>query len=137
MFQRLLIGTRRSRTSSVVAWKLIASWQPISVAQRAISGTTPLVDRVMRRRPSAMPSPSITICIASRTASKLYSGSPIPIRTMFDTSRPASAPCPGSGHSFRSSRASMTWPTISAAVRLRTSFCVPVWQNEQVSVQPT
>jgi hypothetical protein len=31
----------------------------------------------------------------------------------------------------------MTWPTISPAVRLRTSFCVPVWQNEQVSVQPT
>jgi hypothetical protein len=26
---------------------------------------------------------------------------------------------------------------ISSAVRLRTSFCVPVWQNEQVSVQPT
>ena len=26
---------------------------------------------------------------------------------------------------------------ISPAVRLRTSFCVPVWQNEQVSVQPT
>ena len=31
----------------------------------------------------------------------------------------------------------MTWPTISPAVRLRTSFCVPVWQKEQVSVQPT
>jgi len=31
----------------------------------------------------------------------------------------------------------MIWPTISAAVRLRTSFCVPVWQNRQVSVQPT
>ena len=31
----------------------------------------------------------------------------------------------------------MIWPTISLGVRLRTSFCVPVWQNEQVSVQPT
>ena len=31
----------------------------------------------------------------------------------------------------------MTCPTISPAVRLRTSFCVPVWQKEQVSVQPT
>jgi hypothetical protein len=46
-------------------------------------------------------------------------------------------PSPGFGQSFRSSRASMTWPTISPAVRLRTSFCVPVWQKEQVSVQPT
>ena len=31
----------------------------------------------------------------------------------------------------------MTWPTISGVERLRTSFCVPVWQNLQVSVQPT
>ena len=30
-----------------------------------------------------------------------------------------------------------TWPTISPAVRLRTSRCVPVWQKLQVSVQPT
>jgi len=29
------------------------------------------------------------------------------------------------------------WPTISPGVRLRTRRCVPVWQNEQVSVQPT
>jgi len=30
----------------------------------------------------------------------------------------------------------MIWPTISLGVRLRTSFCVPVWQKLQVSVQP-
>ena len=47
--------------------------------------------------------------------------------------RRASAP----GQSPSRSRATMTWPTISPAVRLRTSRCVPVWQNEQVSVQPT
>ena len=41
------------------------------------------------------------------------------------------------GHSSSASRAIMTWRTISAEVRLRTSFCVPVWQNEQFSVQPT
>jgi hypothetical protein len=35
------------------------------------------------------------------------------------------------------SRATMIWPTISPGVRLRTRRCVPVWQNEQVSVQPT
>ena len=27
--------------------------------------------------------------------------------------------------------------TLCVSVRLRTSFCVPVWQKEQVSVQPT
>ena len=31
----------------------------------------------------------------------------------------------------------MIWPTISSAVRLRTSVCVPVWQKVQVRVQPT
>jgi hypothetical protein len=72
MFQRLLIGTSTSRTASVVAWKLTASWQPISVAVRAISGTTPLVDRVIRRRPSAMPSPSITIASRRGRCRKLY-----------------------------------------------------------------
>ncbi len=41
------------------------------------------------------------------------------------------------GQSPSRSRATITWPTISPAVRLRTSRCVPVWQNEQVSVQPT
>ena len=137
MFHFLLIGTSRSRTSSVVAWKLTASRQPISVAVRAISGTTPLVDRVMRRRPRAMPSLSITTFIASRTFSKLYSGSPMPMSTMFEISRVSTLGTPLTGHSPRSSRASMTWPTISAAVRLRTSFCVPVWQKEQVSVHPT
>ena len=71
MFQRLLIGTSRSRTSSVVAWKLTASRQPISSAVRAISGTTPLVDSVMRRRLRVSPSLSITTFIASRTLSKL------------------------------------------------------------------
>ena len=41
------------------------------------------------------------------------------------------------GHSPSASRASITWPTISPAVRLRTQGWVPVWQNEQLSVQPT
>ena len=41
------------------------------------------------------------------------------------------------GQSPSRSRATITWPTISPAVRLRTSRCVPVWQNEQLSVQPT
>ena len=41
------------------------------------------------------------------------------------------------GHSPSESRASITWPTISAGVRLRTSRIVPVWQKRQLSVQPT
>jgi hypothetical protein len=56
---------------TVVAWNETASMQPISSAQRAISGTTPDVDSVIRRREIAMPSPSIAIFIASRTFSKL------------------------------------------------------------------
>ena len=44
---------------------------------------------------------------------------------------------PVDGQSPRRSRASINWPTISAGVRLRTSFCVPVWQKRQLSVQPT
>ena len=71
MFHFLLIGTSTSRTSSVVAWNDTASMQPISSAVRAISGTTPLVDSVIRRRLRLIPSPSMAILIASRTASKL------------------------------------------------------------------
>ena len=71
MFQRLLIGTSLSRTSSVVAWKDTARRQPISSAHLAISGTTPEVDSVMRRRDREIPSPSMAIFIASRTLSKL------------------------------------------------------------------
>ena len=41
------------------------------------------------------------------------------------------------GQSPSRSRATITCPTISPGVRLRTRRCVPVWQNEHVSVQPT
>ena len=41
------------------------------------------------------------------------------------------------GQSPSRSRATMIWPTISPGVRLRTRRCVPVWQNVQLSVQPT
>ncbi len=121
-------------------------------------GTTPEVESVMRRLEMAMPSPSATTSSASRTASKLYSGSPIPIITMLETRRSLAGGAPGSSpgsmaasgiaacnpepgdlrdHSPSRSRATMIWPTISPDVRLRTSRCVPVWQNEQVRVQPT
>ena len=68
----------------------------------------------------------------------------MPIMTMLVTKRSPSVGTTGAvaarvppGQSPSRSRATITWPTISPAVRLRTSRCVPVWQNEQVSVQPT
>ena len=116
--------------------------QPISAPARAIIGTTPEVDSVMRRLEMAMPSPSATISSASRTASKLYSGSPMPIITILVMQRSPVGITPSvgrtpPGQSPSRSRATITWPTISPAVRLRTSRCVPVWQKVQLSVQPT
>ena len=49
----------------------MASMTPISSPARAIIGTTPEVESVMRRRESAMPSPSEAISSASLTLSKL------------------------------------------------------------------
>jgi hypothetical protein len=49
----------------------IASIAPISDPARTISGTTPEVDRVIRRFDSEMPSPSEITSIAFRTLSKL------------------------------------------------------------------
>ena len=57
----------------------------------------------------------------------------MPIITTLVTLRPGAV----EGQSPSASRATSTWPTISAGVRLRTSFCVPVWQKRQFSVQPT
>ena len=144
----LLSGTISSRISLVTAWSETARFTPISSPQRSIAGTTPLVESVMRRFDRARPSPSMTSLRAPLTLSKLYSGSPIPIMTMLvssrpsevywalssSTSRPAIEPL---GHSPRASRASMTWPTISPGVRLRTRRIVPVWQKRQFRVQPT
>jgi len=61
---------------------------PISSPVRTMLGTTPDVDSVMRRREMPMPSLSATIVkSASRTASKLYRGSPMPIITTLVTRR--------------------------------------------------
>ncbi len=57
------------------------------------------------------------------------------LRSEAGSPRGSSAEAPG--QSPIRSRASMICPTISPGVRLRTRRCVPVWQNEQVSVQPT
>ncbi len=62
-----LIGTISSRTSLVTAWSETARLTPISAPARAIIGTTPDVDSVMRRRDRPMPSLSMTIFIAFAT----------------------------------------------------------------------
>ena len=67
----------------------------------------------------------------------------MPIMTMLEILRPSAgtmAPCRrvAVGEIAEPvARRSAAATRISSAVRLRTSFCVPVWQKEQVSVQPT
>ena len=66
----------------------------------------------------------------------------MPIITMLETCRPSAgtiAPCGrvAVGEIAEPVARHQQLARISSAVRLRTSFCVPVWQKEQVSVQPT
>ena len=83
-------------------------------------------DALLVHGDAAAPSPRCRNC---------SSGSPMPIMTMFDEH--ARAVC-GRRRPFAVAVARhQNWPTISAAQRLRTSGCVPVWQKLQVSVQPT
>src|SRR5690349_11660891 len=69
--------------------------------------------------------------MAGMTLRKLASGSPMPMSTMLVMMR--------SSPTFQPSSlfATQTWPTISAAVRLRLKPCCAVEQNEQSSTQPT
>ena len=64
-------GTSSLRSSSVTACSETASMTPISVPARAMLGTTPDVDNVIRRLEMLKPSPSATTPRPSRTASKL------------------------------------------------------------------
>ncbi len=68
----------------------------------------------------------------------------MPMKTTFDTARTPSPdgtrPSVGAvppGKSPSRSRATSTWATISAAIRLRAQAWVPVWQKVQLRVQPT
>jgi 23S rRNA (adenine2503-C2)-methyltransferase len=60
-----------ARTAEEIGCMLAVSFHATTDAVRAISGTTPEVESVMRRRESEIPSGSIAIFIASRTLSKL------------------------------------------------------------------
>ena len=59
-------------------------------ASSSIFGTKPQVDRLMLRIPMLTPSGQEMISRKSITLSKLCSGSPMPIRTMWDTRSPVS-----------------------------------------------
>ena len=65
----LFKGTSSSRRSSVTACKETARPTPNSAPQRLICGTTPAVDRVIRRLDNKMPSASMMIFKASATLS--------------------------------------------------------------------
>ena len=75
-----------------------------------------------------MPSGSVNSRVAFSTFSKFNSGSPIPIITMFS---------PVLAVSLFSRTIYITWPTISPAVRLRSSPISAVRQNLQSTGQPT
>jgi hypothetical protein len=102
-------------------------------------GTTPEVDSVMRRfesdalrRRRQSAAPRARIEIVERLAHAHHDDvghEAVPSGTMARRRRPGKIAEPVARD--------QSWPTISSAVRLRTSRCVPVWQNEQVSVQPT
>jgi len=97
------------------------------------------VDSVIRRVTVDCPRGPLRSFIASRPRfSKLYSGSPMPIRRCWTTGRGCLGMSRGTGHFAQIifPRATINLPDDSAAVWLRTSFCVPVWQKEHVSVHP-
>ncbi len=129
-----LIGTISSRTSLVTAWSETARLTPISAPARAIIGTTPEVERVMRRFDKASPSPSITSFSASRTCIEIIER--LAHAHHHDVGEHAAL---GLARPFAQAHRApaCTWPTISPAVRLRTRRIVPVWQKRQLSVQPT
>ena len=118
--------------------------QPISAPARAIFGTTPEVESVMRRlemrEPLAVGDDAMRVAHRLEIVERLahahhHDVGDQPVAFGRQSLRLARARAPRKSPSR--SRATITWPTISPAVRLRTRRCVPVWQNEQLSVQPT
>ncbi len=116
---------------------------PISSPVRKISGTTPDVDKVMRRlrQRQAVAVGGDQQCrldvleIVERLAHAHHHH--IGDLAAFVGNDRALPACRGRGNRRAGRARAASCDRISSAVRLRTSFCVPVWQNEQVSVQPT
>ncbi len=108
------------RSASFGAWSESARRIGISDSvRRSIPGIQPTVEMAVRRW--VMPT-SGSAAQASSTLSRFIIGSPIPMKTQWSMA------------SIR--RKWSAWSTISAAVRLRPNFIVPVAQKVQVSGQP-
>ena len=88
-------------------------------------GTTPQVDRLIWRMPMFSPSGWFTSRRKRSTLSRLSRGSPIPISTILEISRP------------ESSWVNSTWSSISPAVRSRTFPATVLAQKAQPMRQPT
>ena len=81
----------RSRTSSLGAWRETDSVScSFRFASSSIFGTRPQVLRLMCRMEMFMPSGLFTSSRKRITLSKLSSGSPMPISTMWEMGRPES-----------------------------------------------
>ena len=127
--KRRFSGTSSSRTASVVACSDTARFTGAAVEQRRRSrGTTPAVETVTRRGASAnafgMRSGA---AIASSTAGRLSSGSPMPMKTTLVIRR--------SGGERLAHAADLVDDL--GGERLRVKPSAPVAQNEQASGQPT
>ncbi len=117
------------RASSVVALSDTASCgRGVMRASFSSPETSPAVLTVMRQGESPDPSGWQSTVIARWTWARLWSGSPMPMKTRLILS-------PTGGPKFLISTS--TWPTISPAVRLRTIPIAPVAQKVQPSAHPT
>jgi hypothetical protein len=94
-------------------------------ATASMPGTCPTVQTVSLSWANASPPGSVSTRSAGSRPSRLSSGSPMPWKTT------ASARLPDKVAS------ATTWPTISAAVRLRSSPMAPVSQKVHARAQPT
>ncbi len=128
-----LSGTSLSRRALLVACSETASIVPHSIPSRAISGTTPEVDTVMRRFDSDNPSPSSEnsdgvahgLEIVERLAHSHEDDVGHGPHAFAERHEPVGRRHAAGENRRAGSRATRTWPTISAAVRLRTSGIVP------------
>ena len=125
----LFIGISSVRSLSSTAWSEMAICTPKSIAPSlSILLLSPLVLTVWRLPEMASPSSSLNISIAFARLSRLSSGSPIPIYTIF-----IFLLCLWLLSCLRVT----TCATISPAVKSRVNPPLAVRQNEQPTLQPT
>ena len=115
-------GIIPARSSANGVCTLSATCTLLSASRRRSDGRCPTVLTVMRFGLHASPHDSVSTRVAASTASKLSSGSPMPMNTMF----------------VRESLSGMDkiWFTICAAERLPWNPCRPVMQKVQPMRHP-